>query len=118
MCGKRSRGCSLNRREITSPVQAKTVPTTTFCATKTTLDFIIQHLADDARPYVEITISGIPLLGLLDSGSSRSLVSETTACTVANGDICYSTGYITTPVTFDFGHRFLEIRGYSPHHYR
>lgn len=78
------------------------------------MDFIIAHAKDDARPFLEISIFGRRLLGLLDSGSSRTILgslgwkflegvcplelSDTTTCTVANGDSCEVLGRLAVPI--------------------
>lgn len=82
---------------------------------KSILDFIIAHAENDQRPYLEVDILGYKLLGLLDSGASRSIIGmpglclleklgfslqkQTTTCTVANGGKCTSTGFISTPIS-------------------
>lgn len=82
---------------------------------KTLVDFIISHASEDRRPYMEVSILGRPMLGLLDSGSNRTLVSKDgseillglglelntscqTTCTVADGNTCTTVGTIRTPI--------------------
>ncbi|XP_060524827.1 uncharacterized protein LOC132701138 [Cylas formicarius] len=77
------------------------------------LDFIFAHAKGDTRPYLEVDIYGKVLLGLLDSGSSRTILgadgwrmleglcrlnTRTRAeCTVANGQSCRSLGSVILP---------------------
>lgn len=72
----------------------------------TVSDYIISYTREDGRPYLEISILGFTMLGLLDSGVSRTivgssdyevfknlglkLVNQTSHCTAANGE-SYST---------------------------
>lgn len=80
------------------------------------LDYVLDHAIGDERPYLKIEVLGKPLLGLLDSGASRTILggkgfaaikdldlplnkSRITSCTVANGGICQSIGVIELPVS-------------------
>ena len=82
---------------------------------KTLISYILAHAAEDQRPYLEVTILGHSMLGLLDSGSSLSIVgsvgwdilarlglrldrSKATRCIVANGQSCSSIGVVTAPL--------------------
>lgn len=82
---------------------------------KTIVDFIISHASEDRRPYMEVSILARSMLGLLDSGSNRTLVgkngcdillslglvlniSRQTICTVADGSTCAAVGAIRTPI--------------------
>lgn len=92
---------------------------------KAVLDFILSHSHGDERPYLEISILDVPLLGLLDSGASRTLVGKpgyeillrlglklqkkSVTCTVANGQSCVSVGSISTPITLQGKTRVIEI---------
>jgi transposase len=83
-------------------------------ATEIILDYVLSHLKGDERPYLRLDILGISLLGLLDSGASRTvmggtawsqfqtlglpLLSDTIECTVADGRVCRSIGCIQVPV--------------------
>ena len=89
------------------------------------LDFIISHAHGDERPYVETSISGYKMLGLLDSGASRTIVGQpgfkilqslglklirqSTTCTVANGQSCSSLGYFQAPITLLDKTRIIDI---------
>ena len=78
------------------------------------LDYIISHANGDQRPYSKVNVLGFPMLGLLDSGASNTLVGSpglkillslglklnrdsSVSCTVANGETCLSSGIISTP---------------------
>lgn len=80
------------------------------------ISYIISHAEGDQRPYLEVSILGHKILGLLDSGSSVTLVGKEgykilenlglplddrhqIKCTVANGQICASAGIVKTPVS-------------------
>jgi hypothetical protein len=83
-------------------------------ATEIILDYVLSHLKGDERPYLRLDILGISLLGLLDSGASRTvmggtawsqfqtlglpLLSDTIECTVADGRVCRNIGCIQVPV--------------------
>ena len=121
--GKRLSGESIGRK--TSP--ALTVPSATSVnfPHKCLLDFIISHVNGDERPYLEIFILGYSVLGLLDSGASRTIVGQPglkileslglelikfpTTCTVANGERCSSIGYIQTPLTLLDKTRMIDV---------
>lgn len=81
------------------------------------LDFIIAHAKNDERPYLTVSIFGIKMLALLDSGATRTMlgasgwrllqpvcslnVSELTNCTVANGQSCEILGSVTVPIMLE-----------------
>lgn len=72
-----------------------------------------------------MSVFGFSLVGLLDSGSSRTIVGPTgfeilkqmglhlktrrSECTVANGQVCYSIGYVTTPISLGDRVRLIDI---------
>uniref|UniRef100_A0AAR5QHS1 RNA-directed DNA polymerase n=1 Tax=Dendroctonus ponderosae TaxID=77166 RepID=A0AAR5QHS1_DENPD len=86
-----------------------------FFTGRAALDYILAHANGDERPYLRISVLGCPMLGLLDSGASRTivgrsghdvlvklglkLVSQPTVCTVANGQRCSSAGYFCVPMS-------------------
>lgn len=78
------------------------------------LDYIIRHADNDRRPYLEVEVLGRPILGLLDSGATCTIVgasgwkflenlglkllpSDGQSCTVANGETCYVLGKVSVP---------------------
>lgn len=82
---------------------------------KILVDFIISHADGDKKPYLKISILGYSCLGLLDSGSSSTLVSKEgcdillglglvldssrqPVCKVANGNVCTTIGTIKAHV--------------------
>jgi hypothetical protein len=83
------------------------------------------HAHGDQRPYLKIEVIGYPILGLLDSGASRTLVGlpgyeilkslglvlqkQTVKCTVANGQSCSSIGYIQVPITLMNKTRIIDV---------
>lgn len=89
------------------------------------LDYVLMQVAGDQRPYLEINILGLPVIGLLDSGASRTLVGASgyeilkkvglpltpsvTKCTVANGQSCSSIGYVVTPISLMNKIRIIDI---------
>ncbi|KAJ8930206.1 hypothetical protein NQ314_017017, partial [Rhamnusium bicolor] len=89
------------------------------------LDYVIAQVTGDQRPYLEVSVLGFPMMGLLDSGASRTLVGATgyeilrqiglslqpmvTQCKVANGQMCASIGYVSTPVTLGDKARIIDI---------
>ncbi|KAJ8939507.1 hypothetical protein NQ314_011113 [Rhamnusium bicolor] len=79
------------------------------------LDYILSHAENDQRPYLEVTILGKKLLGLLDSGATRTVVGkrgwkilqdlnlplnveDSPNCTMANGSKSQSSGSILVPM--------------------
>ncbi|KAJ8937590.1 hypothetical protein NQ314_011782 [Rhamnusium bicolor] len=87
--------------------------------------YVIAQVTGDQRPYLEVSVLGFPMMGLLDSGASRTLVGATgyeilrqiglslqpmvTQCKVANGQTCASIGYVSTPVTLGDKARIIDI---------
>lgn len=80
------------------------------------LDYILHHAIGDERPYLRVKIFGKELLGLLDSGASRTIMgssgwkliqnlgifidsSTKSTCRVANGGTCESVGECLIPFT-------------------
>lgn len=77
-------------------------------------DFVLVSKGEDNRPYLEVEIYGIPIIGLLDSGAMRSIVGSSgwkmlqpycklidpkfKCITVANGDRVPIVGAIEVPV--------------------
>lgn len=112
--GKRTPEKSVGRK-ISSSTSIFTPTDPVDFPNKALVDFIISHARGDERPYLEISIFGQPILGLLDSGASRTivgkpgfdilkklglkLISQETRCTVANGQVSVSSGYVPTPVS-------------------
>ncbi|KAJ8932542.1 hypothetical protein NQ314_014592, partial [Rhamnusium bicolor] len=87
--------------------------------------YVIAQVTGDQRPYLEVSVLGFPMMGLLDSGASRTLVGATgyeilrqiglslqpmvTQCKVANGQTCASISYVSTPVTLGDKARIIDI---------
>lgn len=75
------------------------------------LDYVVSKISGDERPYLEVSVLSLSMIGLLDSGATRTLVdsvgyqmllrlglslkSQAVECTVANGQKCTSLGYVT-----------------------
>lgn len=79
------------------------------------LDYILDSVVGDERPYLRLSIYGKEFLGLLDSGASRTIINgqcwsvlkklgvtleshHRVACTVANGQVCSSIGSCRVPM--------------------
>lgn len=89
------------------------------------LDYVISRVSGDQRPYLEVTVLNYPILGLLDSGASRTLVGPRgyeillqlglklvphhVECTVASGDKCFSLGYITVPFCLENKIKLIDV---------
>lgn len=90
------------------------------------LDFVIAHAKNDLRPYLQVEIYGIKMLGLLDSGSTRTILgkagwkrvsnlgitlapSKSRSCTVANGDECEVLGTFVVPTRLYDRVQLIEI---------
>ncbi|KAG5883974.1 hypothetical protein JTB14_007503 [Gonioctena quinquepunctata] len=78
------------------------------------LDFILDHAENDVRLYLKVDVLGLTLLGLLDSGASKTIIgsrgwelirsiglqvdtSKKVHCRVANSQSCQSVGECTVP---------------------
>ncbi|XP_060536007.1 uncharacterized protein LOC132707976 [Cylas formicarius] len=117
-CSKKRDSGELSGR-LVSPVNVSTtdnVHTSAFLQKRALIDYVISHSNQDQRPHIEVTVLGHPILGLLDSGSSATLVgksgymtlmhlglkldtSRKTLCSVANGNTCRSIGSVKTPMS-------------------
>ncbi|CAH0556831.1 unnamed protein product [Brassicogethes aeneus] len=89
------------------------------------LDYILSQVRDDERPYLEISVLGKRLVGLLDSGASRTIVGSggwdilrclnlplrscSVACTVANGEQCRGVGVVSVPMTLEKETRIIDV---------
>lgn len=79
------------------------------------LSYIIAHCEGDNRPYLEVSVFGVELMALLDSGSNitilgaqgwkivrdlgvKLLPSVMEACTVANNESCNILGVVSLPI--------------------
>ncbi|KAJ8963739.1 hypothetical protein NQ317_002534 [Molorchus minor] len=84
------------------------------------------NVVNDERPYLKIEIFGKPILGLLDSGASRTILgskgialirelgltidrSITSFCAVANGSRVRSVGVVSLPVSLRGKFRLVEV---------
>lgn len=82
------------------------------------LDFILSHADGDERPYLNISILGTTVLGLLDSGATNTILGGPgweifgklgllinkniqVPCTVANGEKCVSLGAVDLPMVLE-----------------
>lgn len=83
---------------------------------KILLDFVLSHAYGDQRPYLEVNILGRAVLGLLDSGATRTIIGRSgweflqmagcplntsvqPTCVVANGASCQALGVVQLPIT-------------------
>ena len=122
--GKRIPGESIEGRAI-SPINNTTSTIDSNFPAKILLDFIISHAHGDQRPYLEVSILGTPIRGLLDSGATRTiiglpgyellqrlglkLVGNQTNCTVANGQSCSSIGFMQVPFCLMGKTRIIDV---------
>ncbi|KAG5872250.1 hypothetical protein JTB14_009013 [Gonioctena quinquepunctata] len=109
---------SLNRVTDSTPNKFSIFPSnlnmTVYSKIQIYLDFILSSVIGDERPYLHVDILGTKILGLLDSGASRTILgkqgydkirsmnikmlpSEVPNCNVANGQKCEIAGYISIP---------------------
>lgn len=81
------------------------------------ISYIIQHAGHDQRPYLKVTVFDVALLGLLDSGASRTIIGRegwrilqhlnlkvetvSTSCKLANKSICKSRGTCNIPLKLE-----------------
>lgn len=80
----------------------------------------------DSRPYLSVHILGKKVLGLLDSGSNRTIInlvlfssleklgiqldtSNKLSCTVANGTECSTLGHVSLPITLKSRVKVLDV---------
>lgn len=90
------------------------------------LDFVLSHACGDERPYVNVSIFGKDILGLLDSGSNSTLIGGkgwdllksiglvslekcSMQVTVANGQKCDCLGILRVPVKLRDKERLVDI---------
>ncbi|KAG5872195.1 hypothetical protein JTB14_033692 [Gonioctena quinquepunctata] len=90
------------------------------------LDFILDHAENDERPYLKVDVLGLTLLGLLDSGASKTIIgsrgwelirsiglqvdtSKKVHCRAANGQRCQSVGECTVPFRVRDRIRLMEV---------
>lgn len=122
--GKRIPGESIEGREMSPSINIVSTNVSDFPA-KILLDFIISHAQGDQRPYLEVSVVGSPIKGLLDSGATRTitglpgyqlfqrlglkLVSTETRCTVANGQSCSSIGFMQVPFCLMGKTRVIDV---------
>lgn len=93
---------------------------------KMLLDYIISHSGQDQRPYLEVFVLGVKILGLLDSGASSTIVGDrglrilrslglqlsptsTQACMVANGVSCKCVGMVQVPMALMDKVRLIDV---------
>lgn len=81
------------------------------------LTYILHHAKNDGRPYLRVSVLSVPLLGLLDSGASRTFLGEKglnllqrlslplfaggTVVAVSNGEKCESVGSLSLPISVE-----------------
>ncbi|KAJ8964621.1 hypothetical protein NQ317_003848 [Molorchus minor] len=89
------------------------------------LNYILAHAKNDTRPYLRIDIYGREILGLLDSGATRTFLGglgweslkevcslntpDTPECVVANGQSCTVIGSISLPMTLNGRTKVLDV---------
>jgi hypothetical protein len=105
----------LNGRNISSDVLLSTTPIVR-SPHQILIDYIISHSEADQRPYLKVEVLGVPILGLLDSGASATIVGQrifdiflslglklngrfATYCQVANSTRCKCIGAVQTPIS-------------------
>lgn len=125
--GKRTSGSTVDRRSALKRKAILKADNKVSLASEHSrlLDFILDSAEGDERPYLEVTIFGIKLLGLLDSGASRTIVgrrawtllqpfcrldvSRASTCKVANGQECASIGTVCVPISLQGRIRTIEV---------
>lgn len=93
-------------------------------ATQYVLEYVLSHARSDDRPYLKVSILGLEIMGLLDSGATRTILGgpgwkilgkycelekSSTLCTVANGDSCESIGMVQLPIRLQDRVRILKV---------
>lgn len=92
---------------------------------KIILDYIMTHAKNDQRPYLKVNILGQEMLGLLDSGATRTILGgpgwkiisslyplktqSAQTCVVANGATCNSVGEMSLPIQLKDRIRIIEV---------
>lgn len=88
------------------------------------ISYIIQHSGIDKRPYLKVTIFGVQLLGLLDSGASKTIIGKEgwkilshlnlkvqkapSNCRLANNSICTSWGTCDIPIKLEGKEKLIK----------
>ncbi|XP_055584991.1 uncharacterized protein LOC129737854 [Uranotaenia lowii] len=86
---------------------------------------LILNLENDSRPFAKVTIFGLPLIGLLDSGANKSILGQGAEhfiqicrlkvlpvdleVVTANGQNLKVLGYVSTPVTFNDSTKLIDL---------
>lgn len=90
------------------------------------LEFVLAHSDTDERPYLNVTVFGTVMLGLLDSGATHTVVGEAgyqtllrlgcslvsdpiSNCRVADGSSCSVTGVMNVPFELEGRLRLLKV---------
>lgn len=90
------------------------------------LDFILAHAREDERPYLTVSILGNSVVGLLDTGASRTIVgrkgwsllqslgfgldsTKEIYCTVANGQKLTALGVVQVPFELENKTAWIEV---------
>ncbi|KAF2879264.1 hypothetical protein ILUMI_26910 [Ignelater luminosus] len=89
------------------------------------LDYVMSRVSGDQRPYLEISVLGYPIIGLLDTGASRTSVGPSGYAilqrlglklqllsieyTMANGQTSYNLGCISTPLCLENKIKVIDI---------
>lgn len=115
MFGKRTREALSGRAVSSRSSPGATNTTRQLERNQAIVNFILSHLDGDQRPYLQVSILGVKLSGLLDSGATRSILgkggwnmlknlnlrldeTDNAPCKVADGKRCRSLGSVTVPV--------------------
>ncbi len=88
------------------------------------LDALLIRRAQDPRPFLQVDVSGVPLIGLLDSGAFQTVLGHlgwkklkklnlkltpvSTQIVVADGSSCTVLGKVTLPLKLDDKLIFLD----------
>lgn len=90
------------------------------------LDYILTSAKGDGRPYVVVSVLGVKITGLLDSGATHTIIGSTgipilrqlgfkwkeraeSCCTIANGEKCAMLGSVCVPMEMEGRSRVINV---------
>lgn len=118
-------GGSLNGRKVIPDDLVKPTNKSVSFRNSCILDYILAHAKGDRRPYLNVKIFGKLFLGLLDSGSSHTILGkqgweilrrccrlekpDVSVCTVANGQDCAIEGVVSLPIQLEDKIEIIQV---------
>lgn len=126
MFGKQQRRSQLDRVVDLRTAQSVEVKSEVDIRIQGKLDFILENIEGDERPYLKVDVLGKKFLGLLDTGASRCVVgtegidrfrklglklvpSKINSCSVADGKVCEVMGCYEVPFVLEHRAKIIKV---------